>query len=656
VKHKILSDVNFLKNAAEIIKKNADVVVVLPNKRSCRELKKYLFDKENTEIIAVSDLFSFENEKSILSLVTLLKQKMSNIPFNTLYELATDLCSLLNELVLNNVNLNQLFSTIPDHLQKYWSHTVGIIEMAVNIPEIKENLKQVQKKLDNFLRIDRRIMIIGIKEVNYYARQLLKKATENGIIINSDSVFEKKSINFLEFNSIFEEGAGIAIAVKTAVSKKKSVLVISPNRDLTDIIKSELQCRNIFADDSRGVLFSKTSHGILISLIIDMAENFYDCTSVINVLKINPIFRTTALELELFFRKSQSVPSNFFTAFDLYPKDKTSAEFLSLIDKFHVIFKNSDNIKSFSECFDMYYQLTLEINSESAKQFREFLPYFDWSVKITLQEFGIFIKKYVLSKPVRTVEGYTPGVVILGAIEAQLLDADYIIIADAKDESWRKSIEKNDFWMTQSMIKYFGMQSAEMKNEFLQSIFTRFAHKKNVLITKSILVGGVRQQRYRYLNKLAENVEITEAVWLKKIITDEKTSQHELIKFEIPCPEINLRPRHFTVSDIDLLQENPYAFYAKKILKLPELSHINELKNIRGNYMHNVLEQFVKNKRFTSSDFLRTAQKILKNKWINPIDLGLWFFRLNKISGFIIKNMNATNCWTEVCGCVSIRI
>jgi ATP-dependent helicase/nuclease subunit B len=657
VKHKFSSDVNFLESVAEIAKKNADVTIILPNKRSCRELKKYWREGEGfPKTVAVSDLFSFENEKSILSLVTLLKQKIPDVPFNKVYELAAGLCSLLNELVLNKVDPNQLSEMIPDHLQKYWNHTIGIIETAVNIPEIKENLKHIQKRSDNFLRTGGRIMTAGIKEVNYYAKQLLKKATEDGIVVSAAPLCEKNIVDFQEFNSIFDEGAGIAIAVEAAVSEKKSVLIISPNRDLADIIKPELQHRNIFADDSRGVFFSKTASGILISLIIDMAENFFDCASVINVLKISPTFRAIALEIELFFRGLRSVPSDFFTAFDLYPKDKVNAEFLSLIDKFHESFKNFADLKPFSDRFDMCCLLASEINPESAEQLRELFPCSDWSLKITLQEFGVFIRKYVLSQPVRTAEGYTPGVVILGAIEAQLLDADCIIIADANDESWCKSAEKNDFWMTQSMMNHFGMQSVEMKNEFLQSIFERFAGKKDVLITRSILVGGVRQQRYRYFNKLTENIEIREAAWLKKIMEDTKKRRREPIKFEKPCPEISLRPRNFTVSDVDLLRENPYAFYAKKILKLPELNHINELKNIRGNYMHNVLEHFVKNNKFTSDDFLRAAQKILKNSRINSVDLGLWFFRLNKISNFIVSNMNATEYLTEVRGSISIPV
>ncbi|MDR1333823.1 MAG: hypothetical protein LBJ71_01240, partial [Holosporaceae bacterium] len=83
MKHKIPSSDHFLKNVAEIIIKNPYAVCILPNRRSCRELRKYL-QSDNGKIIAISDLFSFENEKIILSLIKLLKPM--KIPFSTLYE------------------------------------------------------------------------------------------------------------------------------------------------------------------------------------------------------------------------------------------------------------------------------------------------------------------------------------------------------------------------------------------------------------------------------------------------------------------------------------------------------------------------------------------------------------------------------------------
>ncbi|MDR2781584.1 MAG: PD-(D/E)XK nuclease family protein [Holosporaceae bacterium] len=655
MKYEVSTNDCFLEKVAEIIDNSnlSGAVVILPNRRSCRELKKYC----HQNAVAISDLFLLENERIVLSLVSLLKQEKSNIPFSTLYELAVSLCSLLNELILNKINIKQLSTTVPAELHKYWIHTIEMIETIMKVPEIVESIKHVYQKLDTFLHVNKCIVTVGISGINYYAKQLLKRADENGIAITADFCYKKNSINFMEFNSIFSEGLGIALTIKMAILEQKSVLMISLDQNLTEIVKTELKHWNIIADDSRGTLFFKTSNGILISLVLDMMESCYECYSVISVLKMNPTFCAIALEIELFFRKLQAVPSNFFIAFTLYSKDNMDTQFLSMIERFRAISLNSDGIRSFSEWLDICCKFASEINSESVAELREIVSYSDLPVKITRQEFAVFIKNHVLSQPIRTAEGYTNNVVILGAIEAQLLEADCIIVAGVNDESWSKSIEKDDFWMAQSMLKYFGMQSAEMKNEFLQNVFARLVHKKNVLVTRSTLVGGIQQQRYRYFDRISENLEIIEATWLKEILADMKnTPPCETIIFETPSPEISLRPQHFWVSDIDLLLGNPYAFYAKKILKLHELTHINELKNIRGNYTHSILEEFVKNDQLTWDIFMHIATKVLKNMWINSADFGLWFFRLNKIYDFIANNMDATKCYTEIFGNCLIKV
>jgi ATP-dependent helicase/nuclease subunit B len=209
------------------------------------------------------------------------------------------------------------------------------------------------------------------------------------------------------------------------------------------------------------------------------------------------------------------------------------------------------------------------------------------------------------------------------------------------------------------MLNHFGIYSNEMKNEFKKKIFLRLIHGRNVLITRSTLVKDGPRQKYRYFDKIAENLKITNATWLRELLFSlKKIDKLEKIDPPHPCPELKLRPINFWASDLDYLINNPYVFYAKKILRLPEINHINELKNIRGNYIHKVLEEFLKNSNDKKSFVqLRSfAQKILESKWLIPADLGIWFFQLDEIFSFILCNMEEKKYYTEVCGSCSLRI
>jgi ATP-dependent helicase/nuclease subunit B len=661
---------NFFESAAQIIqslqKENPgkEYNVILPNKRSCRELKKYL-PKTHTSLLpkltTISDLFSFED--ITLPLTKLLKDERQSIPLNTLYELAESLSFLIKELTLNNVHLDQLISAVPENLQKYWNHTIAAVGAAMEAFEIKKSINIIQERLNTFLMKTENIVTAGLGEVNLYAKLLLQKAQSHGTVIShlrSDTICAK-AVEFQEFNSIFEEGQCVAIAVRKAVFEEKSILIVSPDQSLTEIIKSELKRWNIFIDDSRGVLFSKTFDGLLISSILDMMEKQYSTVSVLNVLHISPIFSTIASKLELFLRRQRYVPTIFSEALKLYP-DK-DVELSSLTKKIMEISADACSIKSFSAWFETCHQLTFIFNPESVDHLHNissrFLQDYFLALKITLKEFSVFFKNHVISQPLRRARGYTPNVVILGAIEAQLLDADLVIITSANEESWVKSFEKNDFWLAQSLQEHFGMQSVKMKNDFLRNIFERLVQKKNVLITRSTLVDGAEQQKYEYFKKIAESLEIKNASWLSELALGiEKSCQSELIKFKEPNPELNLRPQRFWVSDLDLLVCNPYAFYAKKILGLSELPHPNELKNIRGNYIHAVLEKFIKNLKGAPSltELQRAAREVLKDKWLDPSDFGLWFFRLDKIFSFIINNIEAKKHFAEISGSCSIKI
>ncbi|MDR1983032.1 MAG: PD-(D/E)XK nuclease family protein [Holosporaceae bacterium] len=665
--YRISSGGDFLKEVAEILLSQRDLeryTVCLPNGRSCRILKNYLLNNEAIflpKLVNISSFLSFD--EMILPLVEFLKTEKQGISFGTLYELAESLSLLIKELILNKIEPEQLSMIIPENLQKYWNHTIAIIDAAMRAPKIKKNINLIREKLDVFLKSIKpeKLVAVDIEAGNYYAKLLMKNAYEHGIAVFDDMNFAElpNTIEYTEFNSIFDEGLGVALAIRKAVFEQKSVLVVSPDPDLTEIIKSELRRWNILADDSKGVPFSKTKDGLLVSLAIDVIEKGYDCVSVISFIKMNPLFLSITLKLELFFRQQKSVPPNFFTAFSLYQTE--DKDLLTLVGKIAIIANDANEMKLLSEWLDVCCQLISLINRESVEKLREIVPqsFSDLSVKITLQEFCIFFRNYIGALPVRAVVSYTPNVVILGIIEAHLLNADQIIIASVNEESWFKSSEKNDFWMTQSMLRHFGIQSNEMKNEFRRKIFKELIHKKNVLVTRSILAGNVKRQKYRYLDKITENLNVIDAAWLQKTLLDvQKIHRSEKIKFSDPNPRLQLRPRNFWASDLDLLIDNPYVFYAKRILKLPEIGHINELKNIRGNYMHEVLEEFVKssgNKKDVE-ELWRSAQKIFKTKWLTPFDLGVWFFQLDEIFSFIVRHMGDKNSYAEIRGDCSLKI
>jgi ATP-dependent helicase/nuclease subunit B len=143
------------------------------------------------------------------------------------------------------------------------------------------------------------------------------------------------------------------------------------------------------------------------------------------------------------------------------------------------------------------------------------------------------------------------------------------------------------------------------------------------------------------------------------IFSIRKSQEQKAMQFEAPNPGLHYRPRKLWASDVDLLINNPYAFYAKRILRLPELNDINNPKYVRGNYLHALLKSFVKHSpdKTDLAGLNYFAEKTLKNRWLRPFQLGLWFFRKEQIFAFVAAHLD-NNCryFAEVSGDFILQI
>jgi ATP-dependent helicase/nuclease subunit B len=465
-----------------------------------------------------------------------------------------------------------------------------------------------------------------------------------------------------EFSSRSEEAFAVALSIRKAIFNRQSVLVVSPDQSLTKKIKSELLRWNIVIDDSISCQFSKSSNGLFIELLIEALKKQYETTAIINLFKCVRDYSDRAQELEEFFRRQNAVSSNFFLAFEQWDKKKENSALCEIVENIKTIKFTVDAEKTFSEWFHGCYQIAECINFESAEKFfsiaKGILRYSELLPTMNFEEFCAFLKNQVLSLPIKDSKKHMDNVVILGILEAQLFDADLVIIAAANEENWFVS-KAYDFWLDELILKKLNI-NLNAKHEFVQCVIESLLHKKNVLITRSKIVDGVRMQKCKYIEKLAENVNLKKNGEFGGLISSiKKSHKRVMIKFEKPNPALNLRPKKLWVSDIDLLINNPYVFYAKRILRLSETKHINEPKNIRGNYLHNVLEAFVKNAKNKNDieELNYFGQEVLRNSLLKPNDFGLWFFKINKIFSFIVKNLNPKYRYiTEITGSFFLEV
>ncbi|MBO7454299.1 MAG: PD-(D/E)XK nuclease family protein [Alphaproteobacteria bacterium] len=501
-----------------------------------------------------------------------------------------------------------------------------------------------------------------------------------------------------------DEALAVSLTTRKALAQNESVLIVSSNLALTQKIKTELLKWDIVADDSSGTALHCTLVGQIISQIIFAIEHDFQNADVINLLKFNDSIKISAFELEDFLRKKEYYPQNFFQTFNMFwpeeranfskiefkasertenlfedriyteeapnsllvesdeekfstlpPNKKKSpfeklAEFVFRLKEFSKFPDNAD-FNFWREYFSDFINL---LNESAAVRFAEILQPQEFE-NISLTEFCIFLKNHFLNSSLRENISYTPGVVILGILESQLADADQIIICGANENSW-KSSGSSDFWMSDSMLQQLEINTVDERNEFYACVWEKLINKPKVLVTRSVMENGEQAQHYSRL----KNYELKQDVICKNLMRKIKSpSKFSPVSFSAPSPAVKFRPTTFWVSDLDSLISNPYVYYAKKILRLKELSPVNSRKNLKGNIIHKIFDDFVKKRvRDDKFRFLRELfEKICRERFINSENFGLWYFNVDSILKFFIDNFNDNSKnFSEIEGKIGLEI
>jgi RecB family exonuclease len=637
-------------------------IVILPTERLRQKLEWHLTRCEAAllpRLTTVKELLG--NNILAIEITAELKARSPRKPIPICYQLSKKLCDLLGKLILYNIPHEDAMLPTRDPYEDNLTNTVNYV---LSSPRIKKCISINKKKIDTLLANASTVLFVGEegddgvppmlrgqRNILYMEKSGESRATQN---VNGE-------VEFLEFSSLSEEGYGIIQAVRRAIKDNKSVLIVAPNSKLREIIRSGLRCYGVSNGGSGSNLYLKTHCGLKIQAVLDVLKEDFTVNSVLKALRISSHFTSHSIRLESFWRRKDSTPP-FFLATQIQ-NPSTDPEIRILAKKIEEFRTGAFAPRTFQAwietCCELYSIFHLECSKELYGISSKFLRPPFAAIEMTMGEFDVFFRAHILSRPTQAEKGSdNHRVEILDAEEAQFLEADQIIVGDVNEESWVKSFEKNDLWMTQNILHHFGMPSIKKKNEALRNIFKSLIYKKNVLLTRSRLVDGNKQQRYKYFDKIADNLIIKEARWLKELLKVNVSRKAGAEMCGNPNPPLNLRPRRFEVSDIDLLIHDPYAFYAKRILKLPETTLITEFKNIRGNYIHEVLEKFIKNPENirTLAKLQEVAHDTLKIRGLGPAELGLWFFRMGKIFSFVIDNLTAQKHYAEIAGSCIINI
>ena len=263
------------------------------------------------------------------------------------------------------------------------------------------------------------------------------------------------------------------------------------------------------------------------------------------------------------------------------------------------------------------------------------------------------------SVTVRPAYGQHPRLSILGPLEARLHHADLIILGGMNEGTWPPEAAV-DPWLSRPMKRDFGLPLPERRAGLSAHDFVQLASAPEVLLTRARRVDGAPTVPSRFLMQVEAVLQALGyqdgkgdalapdkpwRAWARQLDTPEKV---EPCAPPEPCPPIAARPVKLSVTEIGTWQRNPYAIYAKRILKLEPLDTIDADVTAaeRGTIIHEALEKFLSLHKDTwpadpLESLLAIGREVFAPFHDRPQVAAFWWPRFERIAAWFIAREQA---------------
>ncbi len=219
------------------------------------------------------------------------------------------------------------------------------------------------------------------------------------------------------------------------------------------------------------------------------------------------------------------------------------------------------------------------------------------------RRFADFLDVLLEGATFRPAHGGHPRLAIRGTLEARLVGADRVILGGLVEGVWPADTPE-DPWLSRQMRAAVGLSSADRQIGQAAHDFAQALSGPQVVLTRARKRDGAPVLASRWLQRL-EALLGSDPRW-KATASDAAASwarelagageKGRAIKAPQPAPPADARPRRLTVTQVETLIRDPYAVYARNILRLKILDPLDADLDARerGNVFHRAMETFVK--------------------------------------------------------------
>lgn len=261
-------------------------------------------------------------------------------------------------------------------------------------------------------------------------------------------------------------------------------------------------------------------------------------------------------------------------------------------------------------------------------------------------ELPAMLERLMAAVAVRPPYGQHPRIAIWGLLEARLQRADLLVLAGLNEGIW-PALPAPDPWLAPRLRSELRLPSLERRIGLAAHDFASALGAPQVLVTRARRDPRAPAIASRFWLRLeALTGGLTRSPQLRKwaAAIDRPRNYRPAAR---PAPSPAERPRAISVTEVDRLKADPFAFYARRILGLRSLDPVDADPTAawRGSAVHAVLEAWMKADDCDPAKLRPRAEALLAGAEAHPLMRALWLPRLIEaidfIAGQVARNREA---------------
>jgi ATP-dependent helicase/nuclease subunit B len=264
--------------------------------------------------------------------------------------------------------------------------------------------------------------------------------------------------------------------------------------------------------------------------------------------------------------------------------------------------------------------------------------------RVEVRDLPVLLERLLAAEAVRPPYGQHPRLFIWGLLEARLQHADLLVLGGLNEGTW-PALPVPDPWLAPRLRAELGLPSLERRIGLSAHDFALALGAPRVLVTRArrdVRAPAIASRFWLRLEAMTGGLTRAPALrkWAQAI---DRPAGHNPAPRPKPSPDPAERPRTISVTEVDRLKADPYAFYARKMLRLAALDPVDADPTAawRGSAVHAVLEAWMKEDECDPAKLRARADALLEAQDAHPLMRALWQPLLREAIDFVADQVEA---------------